>query len=101
MKEQLARTESGVSAEIEQRRFELARTTQYQALQDSLGVDKGMMDDLVGLTGLSAEMAAQVYGAKVSEVIAMRQSLGTLGVEALLRGSGLKSGNNITLSLAK
>lgn len=87
MQEELARTESALAAETESRRFELARTAKYQAIQDSLGVDKNTMDDLVGLTGLDVQTAAMVYGAKTQDVQQIREALGTLGVELLVRGN--------------
>ncbi len=87
LQENLARTESALTAETEQRRFELARNAQYQAIQDSLGVDKDVMDDLVGLTGLDVQTAAMMYGAQVQDVQQIRESLGTLGVELLIRGT--------------
>jgi len=74
-------------AQEEQRRFELARTQKYQAIQDSLQVDQRTMDDLIGLTGLDVQSAAMVYGAKVADVQAIRESLGTLGSELLVRGT--------------
>lgn len=87
LKEELARTESALAAETEQRRFELARTAQYQAIQDSLGVDREVMDDLVGLTGLDVQTAAMIYGAQVADVQAIREALGSLGSELLIRGT--------------
>lgn len=86
LKEQLARTESGLYSETEQRRFELARTAKYQAVQDALNVDKNTMDDLVGLTGLDVQTAAMAYGAKVADVQAIREALGTIGTESVIRG---------------
>ena len=86
LREELARTESSLTAEVEQRRFELARTAKYTAIQDSLGVDKNVMDDLIGLSGLDVELAAQMYGAQVKDVISIREALGTLGAELLVRG---------------
>jgi hypothetical protein len=86
LKEQLARTESGLAAETEQRRFELATTAKYQALQDSLGVDKDTMDDIAGLTGLSVEVAAMLYGAQVQDIQQIREALGTLGMELIMKG---------------
>ena len=86
LKEQLARTESGLAAETEQRRFELARTAKYQAIQDSLGVDRDTMDDIAGLTSLSVAQAAMMYGADVQDIQAIREALGTLGIELIMRG---------------
>ncbi len=101
LKENLARTESALAAETEQRRFELARNAQYQAIQDSLGVDKDVMDDLVGLSGLDVQTAAMMYGAQVQDVQSIREALGTLGVELLVRGTtgkGMQTGGiNINL----
>src|SRR3990167_4592140 len=98
LKEELARTESGLAAETEQRRFELARTAQYQATQDALGVDKDVMDDLAGLTGLDVQTAAMLYGAKTADVQAIRENLGTLGVELLLRGQGVQKSGGLALN---
>jgi hypothetical protein len=86
LQEELARTKAGIAAEMEQRRFELARTAQYQAIQDALGVDRDVMDDIVGLTQLSAELVAQMYGADVADIVAIRKALGTLGTELIIRG---------------
>ena len=99
LQEQLARTESALFSETEQRRFELARTAQYQAIQDSLGVDKQVMDDLVGLTGLDVQTAAMVYGAQAADIQAIRESLGTLGVELLMRGTGVKQDGGVNINL--
>lgn len=92
LQENLARTESALAAETEQRRFELARTEKYNALQTALGIDKDVMDDLVGISGLSAEVAAQIYGAQVKDVQILRESLGTLGIELLMRGQTKSQG---------
>jgi len=91
-------------AQEEQRRFELGRTTKYQAIQDALGVNKNVMDDLLGLTGLDVQMAAQLYGAQVADVEELRKALGTLGSELLIRGTtgqGIKSTGGVTINLAK
>ena len=71
---------------MEQRRFELARTAKYTAIQDSLGVDRDVMDDLIGLSGLDVQTAAMMYGAQAADVTAIREALGTLGAELLIRG---------------
>ena len=86
LQEELARTESGLAAQTEQRRFELARTAKYQAVQDALGVDRQTMDDLVGLSGLDVQTAAMMYGADVADVQSIREALGTVGAELLVRG---------------
>ena len=97
LKEELARTESGLYAQTEQRNFELARTEKYQAVQDALAVDKNTMDDLVGLTGLDVQTAAMLYGARVADVQAIREALGTVGMELLLKGNkgSVQSGGSI------
>jgi len=87
LQEELARTESALASETEQRRFELARTEKYNAIQQALGVDAATMDDLVGLTGLDVQTAAMIYGANVQDVQQIRQALGTLGTELLIRGT--------------
>ena len=98
LQEELARTESALYAQTEQRRFELARTEKYQAIQDSLGVDRATMDDIIGMTGLDVQTAAMVYGAQVADVTAIRESLGTLGMELMLRGkTGVQGGGLSTL----
>lgn len=88
LQEQLAKAKSGIAAEFEKDLFQYGSSQKYQAIQDSLGVDKQTMDDLVGLTGLSVQAAALAYGAKVEDVMAIRESLGTLGTELILKGSG-------------
>ena len=85
----------------EQRRFELGRTQKYLALQEALGVDKNVMDDLVGLTGLDVQTAAMMYGAQVQDVQQIRESLGTLGVELLLRGQGIQKQGAININLGQ
>lgn len=100
LNEQLARTESQLAAQVDQRRFELARTEQYQAIQEALGVDKQVMDDLVGITGLDVELAAQIYGAKVADVNAIREALGTLGSELLIRGLGPQTPGTVNINPA-
>lgn len=87
LQQQLTNAETDLYAQTEARNFELARTAKYQAIQDSLGVDKNVMDDLVGLTGLDVQTAAMVYGAKVKDVKSIREALGTIGSELLTRGT--------------
>jgi len=87
LRENLARTESSLAAEVEQRRFELARTAKYTAIQDALGVDRAVMDDLIGLSGLDVATAAQMYGAEMADITSIREALGTLGAELLVRGT--------------
>lgn len=94
--EELARTESALAAQTEQRRFELAKTEKYNAIRDALGVDRDTMDDIVGLTGLDVQAAAMMYGAQVEDVQSIREALGTLGVELMMRGTtggGLQTGD--------
>lgn len=86
------------TAQINQRNFELGRTQKYQAIQDSLGVDKNDMDALLGLTGLDVSLAAQIYNVKAADVEELRKSMGTLGSELLLRGSGLQQPAGITIN---
>ena len=85
--ENLARTKSGIAADIEQQRYNLAVTQKYQAIQQALGVDSATMDDIVGLTGLDVQTAAMAYGASVEDIKTIREALGTLGVELVLRGT--------------
>lgn len=102
LNQQLTNAETDLFAQTEQRNFELARSQQYQAIQDSLGVDKDQMDDLVGLTGLDVQTAAMVYGAKVEDVKQIRDSLGTLGMELLMRGKGgTQSASGLTINMGK
>lgn len=83
-----------------QRRFELARTDKYKAIQDSLGVDKSTMDNLIGLTGMDVNMAASAYGVKANDVTEIRKLLGTLGTNALFppQQVSLLGGNNANAS---
>lgn len=87
-------------AQEEQRRFTLAVNQKYAAIQESLGVDKNVMDDLVGISGLDAQTAAMIYGAQVADVNALREALGTIGAELLVRGTtgtGIQKGINMAL----
>ncbi len=77
------------TAQINQRNFELGRTEKYQAIQTSLGVDKSDMDNLLGLTGISVEMAARIYQVEAADVETLRESMGTLGSELLIQGGSL------------
>jgi len=70
-----------------QRRFEYGANQKYQAIQTALGVDSAVMDDLVGLSGLDVQTAAMMYGAQAADITAIRQALGTLGTELILRGT--------------
>ncbi len=101
LQEELARTESALYAETEQRRFELATNAKYQAIQQALGVDQAVMQDLLGLTGLSTQTAAAMYNAQAADVEEIRKALGTLGSELLIRGTTgqMKSGSGITINL--
>ena len=81
-------TRNSYVAQEEQRRFELARTEKYDTIKTALGVDKNQMDDIVGLTGLDVQTAAMIYGAKVQDITSIREVLGTLGMELILRGQG-------------
>ena len=102
LQEELARTESDLHAQTEQRNFELATNAKYQAVQQALGVDSAVMDDLVGLTGLDVQTAAMMYGAQAADVTAIRQALGTLGTEMILRGTtGAGKQPSISLNLGK
>ena len=78
-----------------QRRFEFGSNQKYNAIQSALGVDKNVMDDLVGLSGLDVTSAAIMYGAQAADVKAIREALGTIGSEALSRGqegAGVQTG---------
>ena len=98
--QQLTNAEADLYAQTEQRNFELARTAKYSAIQDALQVDRDVMDDLVGITGLDVQTAAMIYGAKAADVTAIREALGTLGAEMILRGTtGAGKQPNISLSL--
>jgi len=61
-----------------QRRYELARTEKYNAIRDALGVDDTVMQNLIGVTGLDVEEAAQKYGADVADVQKIREALGSM-----------------------
>lgn len=86
-----ANAKSSFAQTENQRRFELARTDKYRAIQDSLGVDKTTMDNLIGLTGMDVNMAAAVYGVKSSDVEQMRNLLGTAGIMAITNTQGASS----------
>ena len=99
--ENLARTKSGIAADIEQQRYNLAVTQKYQAIQQALGVDSSTMDDIVGLTGLDVQTAAMAYGASVEDIKTIREALGTLGTELILRGTtGQGSSSGLLSSLS-
>ncbi len=85
LNEAQANAKSSFAETENQRRFELARTDKYRAIQDSLGVDKNTMDNLIGLTGLDVQQAAMIYGAKAADVQSIREALGTIGTEMLLK----------------
>lgn len=85
--QQLTNAEADLFAQTEQRNFEFAQNQKYQAIQTALGVDKDTMDDILGLTALDVESAARAYGAKVEDVKQIREAMGTLGVELILRGT--------------
>ncbi|KKK86461.1 hypothetical protein LCGC14_2763010, partial [marine sediment metagenome] len=68
LEKQFADRRADTTAQINQRNFELGRTEKYQAIQTSLGVDKGDMDALLGLTGLSVQLAADIYNVKAADV---------------------------------
>ena len=77
----------------------MGRTEKYQAIQTSLGVDKDTMDALLGLTGLDVFVASQIYNVKAADVEELRKSMGTLGSELLLRGSGLQQPTGTTINI--
>lgn len=83
---ELANIESDYAATEEQRRFELARTAKYQAVQDALQVDDAVMREISGLTGLSAQQAATKYAAQLSDIEAIRQALSDVGGRLLTGG---------------
>lgn len=104
LQEELARTESAMAAEIEQRRFEMGVNAKYQAVQQALGVDQNVMNDLLGLSGLSVQTAAAMYNANVADVEEIRKALGTLGSELLIRGTtgqGMKGTTGININLGQ
>ena len=89
-------------AQEEQRRFELGTTARYNAIQQALGVDQNVMNDLLGLTGLDVQTAAAIYGAQVADVEELRKALGTLGAELLVRGTtgqGMQKAGAININL--
>jgi len=99
LEQQYTNLRADTTAQINQRNFELGRTEKYNAIQTSLGVDKGDMDALLGLTGFSVELASQIYNVKVADVTELRKTLGTLGSELILRGSGLEQPNTTNINI--
>lgn len=91
LNQQLTNAEADLYAQTEATNRQLAMTAKQQAIQDSLGVDKATMDDLVGLTGLDVNVAAQKYGADVADVIAIRNALAGAGTELIK--SGMQQGS--------
>ena len=85
--QQLTNAESDLFAQTEQRNFEFAQNQKYNAIKDAMQVDKDVFDDIIGITGIEASVAAQIYGAKVADIISIREALGTLGTELILRGT--------------
>ena len=101
LQEELARTESALYAETEQRNYELGMSQKYSAIQQALGVEQNVLNDLLGLTGLSVQVASQMYFADVNDVTELRKALGTLGSELLIRGTTgqMKGGQGVTINL--
>jgi hypothetical protein len=62
--------------------------TRLMALQQSTGIDQAVLQELVGLTGLSVEQAAMKYGVDVANVQSLRQLFGTIGTGLMLAGTG-------------
>jgi hypothetical protein len=83
---ELANIETDYAQTEEQRRFELARQTQYQAIRDALNISDRDMQTLLGLTGLSIEQAAAEYNVKAQDVDELRRALGGLGGQLLVSG---------------
>lgn len=99
--EELANVESDYSVTEEQRRFELSRTQQYEAIKTALAVDDAAMQELIGLTGLSITQAAAKYNVEETDVDELRKSLGGLGGELLSSGLGVKPSGGVTVNLGK
>ncbi len=87
--EELAGVKSDYSIQEEQRRFELGRNQQYEAIKQALNVDDNTMNELIGLTGLSVEQAAKKYAVEVGDVDEIRKSIGGLGGEILSSPGGI------------
>lgn len=88
---ELADVKSDFAIQEEQRRFELSRSQQYQAVQQALQVDEATMRELIGLTGLSIDQAAKKYQVAVDDVNEIRKALGGLGGQLI--SSGLQTSN--------
>lgn len=91
--QELASVKSDYAISEEQRRFELSRTQQYQAIQQALQVDDNTMQELLGFTGLAADQAAKKYAVDVNDVNEMRKALGGLGGQVLTSEGGILAGN--------
>lgn len=90
--QELASVKSNYAISEEQRRFELSRTQQYQAIQQALQVDDNTMQELLGFTGLAADQAANKYAVDVNDVNEMRKALGGLGGQLLTSDGGILAG---------
>ncbi len=84
--QELAGVKSDYSIQEEQRRFELGRTQQYQAIQQALQVDDATMQELIGVTGLSVDQAAKKYAVATADVDEIRKALGGLGGQLMIGG---------------
>lgn len=101
LEEARANAKSAFVVSENQRRFEYGSSQKYNAIQSALGVDRNVMDDLVGLTGLDVTTAAIIYGANAADITAIREALGTLGSELLLRGQGVQGSQQAKINPAE
>lgn len=90
--QELANVKSDYAISEEQRRFELSRTQQYQAIQQALQVDDATMQELLGFTNLSVDQAAKKYQVDVNDINEMRKALGGLGGQLLSSPGGILAG---------
>ena len=88
--EELANVKSDYAIQEEQRRFELSRQQQYQAIRDALNVSDADMQELLGFTKLTVEQAAEKYKVAAADVEEIRKALGGIGGQ-LLAGSLTKN----------
>lgn len=84
LRQDQAREKAAIGVELNERKWAAQLNRTYDAVKTAIGVDDNTMKDLLGLTQLSMEQAAMMYGIEVADVKSLREALG-LGGSALVQ----------------
>lgn len=100
LRQDQAREKAALGAELEYANYQNTMNRTYEAIKTGIGVDDSIMQELIGLTGISAQEAALKYGAEVADVESLRNMLGT-GGGIMLQGAMNQQTNAAQLEAMK